>query len=173
MPTFDRQLGVLLHPSSLPGSEPIGTLGAGARGALRWMSRAGVSVWQVLPLCEGGLGYSPYSSPTSALGSPWLIDLDDLVVAGLLDEGFVSPAQPGDAVDFGAVMAWKRPLLEAAARGLLDHPARPLHEVFTRWRSQRPWVEDAALFRAIRLSRGAGDWWCWPCRTPDFSGFLP
>jgi 4-alpha-glucanotransferase len=160
--TFDHQLGVLLHPSSVAGFEPIGTLGVGARGALQWMAMAGVTVWQVLPLCEGGLGHSPYSSPTSGLGSPWLIDLNDLAADRLLDKDFVPTVPTGGAVDFEAVMAWKRPLLESAARCLLDNPGFPLHGVFTRWRAGRPWVEDAACFRAIRLARGPGDWWDWP-----------
>ncbi|MDP6944238.1 MAG: 4-alpha-glucanotransferase, partial [Myxococcota bacterium] len=167
MSTFDRQLGVLLHPTSLASFEPIGTLGAGARGALQWMGMAGVTAWQVLPLCEGGLGNSPYSSSTSALGNPWLIDLNDLARDQLIDPDFVPSVPTGGAIDYASLMTWKRPLLEHAARRLLAHSEYPLHGVFDAWRARRPWVVDAALFRALQQATSSGAWWDWPAPLRD------
>ncbi len=162
-------MGLLLHPTSLPGPEPIGTLGQGARDTLAWMVDAGMRAWQVLPLCEGGLGFSPYSSPTSALGSPWLIDLADLARDGLLQPGALPsvPTDEGSPVDYPAVARWKGPLLRQAAERLLSTPGHPLYVAFEAWRRARPWVTDAALFRVLRRALGEGDWWGWPIPMRD------
>ena len=51
-----RGAGLLMHPTSLPGPEGIGTIGQPALDAIEWMADAGLKVWQVLPLCPGGAG---------------------------------------------------------------------------------------------------------------------
>ena len=62
-PVLDRRrLGVLLHPSSLPGDGLKGTMGAHARRFVDVLVAAGVSVWQVLPLGPPG-GGSPSIAP--------------------------------------------------------------------------------------------------------------
>ena len=156
--------GLLLHPSSLPGPEGIGTLGAEARAVAAWAGRAGLRYWQVLPLCEGGPGDSPYSSPSSLVGSPWLIDLRELAEVGLLTaEEAHSIDQPASAaVDFPAVRAAKAPLLRRAARRLLDNPEHPLQEGWRAWRSAHPWIDEFALFGELRAAQGDQPWWTWP-----------
>ena len=157
-----RGAGVLLHPSSLPGPEGIGTLGAPARATVAWLAESGFGYWQVLPLCEGGPGDSPYSSPSSLVGSPWLIDLADLGEDGLLSPNEVASARaPHGPVDFAAVRATKAPLLRRAARRLLDQPDHALHGDLQRWRAQHPWADDAALFGELRDAHGGAPWWEW------------
>ena len=52
-----REAGILLHPTSLPG----GRLGADASRFLDFLARAGCRVWQILPLGPTGPQLSPYS----------------------------------------------------------------------------------------------------------------
>ncbi len=167
--TPPRGAGVLLHPSSLPGPEGIGTIGQSARDFVRWVEDAGLRYWQVLPLCEGGPGESPYSSPASFVGNPWLIDLMDLHAAGLIDGGQLAAGlSPADGdVDFDAVKAKKGPVLRAAARALLDRPDHPLHGEWLVWRAANPWIDDAALFGEIRDAQGGEPWWTWPAPLRD------
>lgn len=155
--------GLLLHPSSLPGPEGIGTLGAEARALAAWAGKAGLSYWQVLPLCEGGPGDSPYSSPSSLVGSPWLIDLRDLVAEGLLtaEEASSVSTSGGAKVDFAGVRAEKEPLLRVAARRLLGDAAHPLHGAWLDWRARHAWIEDFALFGELLSAHGGSPWWEW------------
>ncbi|MBM4113243.1 MAG: hypothetical protein FJ253_07690, partial [Phycisphaerae bacterium] len=57
-----RRAGVLLHPSSLDGPDPIGDIGPAAHRFLHWLARAGFASWQMLPVGPVGEGNSPYSS---------------------------------------------------------------------------------------------------------------
>ena len=71
---LDRSAGILCHISSLPGRK----LGKGARDFVDYISSAGFSIWQVLPLNPAGLGSSPYSSYAAFAGEPEFIDRDEL-----------------------------------------------------------------------------------------------
>lgn len=54
--------------------------------------RGGVQLWQVLPLVPPEDTYwSPYSGLDALCGNPLMIDLDDLVVRGLLDNKDLPP----------------------------------------------------------------------------------
>ena len=59
---FKRSSGILLHPTSLPGSDGIGDLGAGAYEFIEFLTNSRQNLWQVLPLGPTGYGDSPYQS---------------------------------------------------------------------------------------------------------------
>ncbi|MEC8425044.1 MAG: 4-alpha-glucanotransferase, partial [Myxococcota bacterium] len=164
-----RGAGILLHPSSLPGPEGIGTIGQSARDLVGWLASAGLRYWQVLPLCEGGPGDSPYSSPASLIGSPWLIDLTDLHDDGLLTgDELVLGLDPADGnVDFPRARERKAPLLRAAARRLLETPTHPLFDAWHAWRDAHPWIHEAALFGELRTEMDGEPWWRWPAALRD------
>src|SRR5476649_2299275 len=76
-----RRSGVLLHPTSLitgDGDSARGALGAAARGFIDWLSQAGFSIWQVLPLGPPGGGGSPYWARSDFAGYDALIDRGEL-----------------------------------------------------------------------------------------------
>ncbi|MEA3266924.1 MAG: 4-alpha-glucanotransferase, partial [Candidatus Fermentibacteria bacterium] len=81
---FDRETGILLHPTSLPGKWGIGTLGSEAYDFARWMADSNVSVWQVLPLTQPVYANSPYQALSSFAGNPLLISPEELFRMGLL-----------------------------------------------------------------------------------------
>lgn len=157
-----RQMGVLLHPSSLPGRFGIGDIGPEARRFVEWLARAGVKVWQLLPLTPPGGPHDdiPYASWASLAGNPQLISLDDLVSDGLLDrtslegvsypEGWMSNPE---ALRFKADrLGW------AAGRLLAGHRLR---EEFESFRDTANWALEAARFSA-RKGRSRGQpWWKW------------
>ena len=70
-----RSSGVLLHITSLPANEGIGTLGRPAFEFVNWLKAAGQKYWQVLPIHPPGYADSPYQSPSAFAGSPLLIDV--------------------------------------------------------------------------------------------------
>lgn len=154
-----RVAGILLHPTSLPGRHGVGDLGAGVDRFLDWLTAAGMRAWQILPLVPPGAGDSPYSSWSAFAGNPWLIDLDDLAAHGLLDAA--PPEQPfADRVDFAAMQALKGPALDSAADRLLaGHEWTPAFDAFC---AQADWLDDAALFAALRSAFDHAPWWRWP-----------
>ena len=101
-----RQSGILLHITSLPGPEGIGTLGKSAYEFADFLKSSGMSVWQVLPISPTGYGESPYQSFSTYAGNPLMIDLETLADEGLLPKQ--SPVKPADRVDYPIVMASRR-----------------------------------------------------------------
>ena len=106
-----RQSGILLHITSLPGAEGIGTMGAYARRFVDFLHESGCSIWQMLPVGPTGYGNSPYQSPSAFAGNPLLIDLTQLEEDGLLEKGSVKPHEESGLVDYAAVIAEKEALL--------------------------------------------------------------
>ena len=81
----ERSSGVLLHLTSLPGPHGGGDLGPAAHHFAEFLARSGQRYWQMLPVVPPGGGDSPYDSPSAFAGSPWLVSLELLARAGLLD----------------------------------------------------------------------------------------
>lgn len=81
---MERSCGILLHLSSLPSPYGIGTMGRAAYNFVDFLTAAGQSLWQLLPLGPTSCGDSPYQSFSSFAGNPYFIDLDMLVEDGLL-----------------------------------------------------------------------------------------
>lgn len=111
-----RSSGILLHPTSLPGPYGIGDLGPQARLFADWLTAAGQSWWQVLPLGPTGYGESPYQLFSAFAGNPMLLSLDQLVNAGYLSKRDLANAPKfiENQVDFESVMPWKGALLRRA-----------------------------------------------------------
>ncbi|MCE5256908.1 MAG: 4-alpha-glucanotransferase [Spirochaetaceae bacterium] len=112
--TFPRSAGILLHPTSLPGPYGIGTLGKEARRFIDFLSLAGIRLWQVLPLGPTGYGDSPYQSLSAFAGNPYLIDPDELVELGILDDRSANAARSENRgkVDFGELFVKRNALLD-------------------------------------------------------------
>jgi 4-alpha-glucanotransferase len=162
-----RTFGVLLHPSSLVGPEPIGTFGAEAALWLQWLASTGAGVWQVLPLTINGKDESPYFSTSAFAANHWLIDLRELRAAGLIAE-FEPPAGlDGGPIDFDAMRAWKRPRLLAAASTFLASDAHPWRTEYDQFVASADWLADACHFFALQDQYPGTPWWDWdePLRT--------
>ena len=169
-PLFDwlsaRSAGVLLHPTSLPGSQGVGTLDQAALRFLDFLAAAGMSWWQVCPLGPTGYGDSPYQCFSAFAGNPYLIDLGDFVARGLLDADDLAPLSTHDrsTVDFGSLYEVKWPILRRAFdrhKGAGRPPLGPegLDE-FTA--AQASWLDPYACFRALKDHFGGAAWWDWP-----------
>jgi 4-alpha-glucanotransferase len=160
-----RTYGVLLHPSSLPGRDRIGTLGRGAHEFVGWLAEAGVGLWQILPLTINGRADSPYFSSSAFAGNLWLIDLEHLQEHGLLDAQSVWDALHAHDLDgrvhFDELYARKRPLLWSAAERLLADREHAWQALFRQFVDESGWLADASLFFAVSDSLRA-PWWEWP-----------
>ena len=166
MPALRRRTGVLLHPTSLPGRFPVGDLGPAAERFLERLAGAGVSVWQVLPLGPTGLGDSPYGALSAFAGNPVLISPERLVEDGLLGaDELGEPAAAADAVDYAEARRVKAALLRTAFERFEQGAAPSLAEAAGAWRAapeRARWLEDWALFAALRSVHGGRPWQEWP-----------
>ena len=156
-----RELGVLLHPTSLCNREDVGTLGHGAYAFVDWLERAGVSLWQILPLTPNGLHDSPYFSSSAFAGNPWLVDLELLCEAGLLPEPALHPGPRDARVPFAQLTQSKLPRLLAAAEALLAQPRHPWRDAFEAFREREAWLAHTAHFFALGQLRQDAPWWSW------------
>jgi 4-alpha-glucanotransferase len=161
-PFEDRQLGVLLHVSSLAGPDDIGTFGEEAYEFVDWLGRAGAAIWQILPLTLNGQYDSPYFSYSAFAGNPWLIDLRILHRAGLLPGTGLRPDPVDARVPFSELNATKRPLLLVAAETFLSTPGHEWCEGFAQFRARESWLADTAHFFALKEVHGDAPWWEWP-----------
>jgi 4-alpha-glucanotransferase len=159
-----RTSGILLHPTSLPGPFGIGDLGSAAYTFVDFLAAAGQGLWQVLPLGPTGFGDSPYQCPSAFAGNPLLVSPERLLETGWIDAADLEhPPFPQDRVDFGAVKTWKRALLDRAYQGFLARADRRDREDLARFRRrQQDWLEDYALYTAIKLEQEHRPWTEWP-----------
>jgi 4-alpha-glucanotransferase len=161
---FERASGILLHPTSLPNPYGIGDLGPAAYRWLDWLAGSGCKLWQVLPLGPTGYGDSPYQCFSAFAGNPYLISPDLLLEQGLLTRDDLSdtPAWDDWRVDFGLLYQWKPALLEKAFSRFSSDPS-PVRAEFDSFRAENAaWLDDYALYMAIKESHGGGSWDDWP-----------
>ncbi|VTT97829.1 4-alpha-glucanotransferase : 4-alpha-glucanotransferase OS=Roseiflexus castenholzii (strain DSM 13941 / HLO8) GN=Rcas_2645 PE=3 SV=1: Glyco_hydro_77 [Gemmataceae bacterium] len=158
-----RTAGILLHPTSLPGPYGVGDLGPAARAWVDLLARAGQTWWQVLPLNPPGAGDSPYSAFSAFAGNPLLVSPDDLAADGLLRTDELEAAHlPAGPVNYPLAAAAKNRLLTRAWARFRDGAAPELLAEYTKFAASAEWLEDYALFTAIKETVPAGVWTDWP-----------
>jgi 4-alpha-glucanotransferase len=162
--TFKRSSGILLHPTSLPSPYGIGDLGPQAFQFIDWLASTGCKLWQILPLGPTGYGDSPYQCFSAFAGNPYLISPDDLFENGLLtqaDLDMMKENANASKVDFGLVIPRKLNLLTQAF-SRFDSAPESLQKEFKKFCKQNAsWLDDFALFMALKESNGGGAWNVW------------
>lgn len=164
-----RASGVLAHPTSFPGLHGTGDLGEAAFRFVDWLTSANQRLWQILPLGPIGPGNSPYASPSAFAGNPLLISMPWLVGDGLLEQGDLAQAPDFSEheADFNAVAAYKFPLLRRAFdRFRISASAERRAQLAAFAEQHASWLDDYALFFALKESFGGVAWIDW---EPDLA----
>ena len=159
-----RGAGLLLHVTSLPSRYGIGDVGPDAFAWIDRLCDAGQSWWQALPLGPTGYANSPYQALSSFAGNWLLISPEALIEEGLLNandcEGHSFPAE---FVDYDAVAAFKRSLIEKAWDNFVRGERPGLRQAYEQFRnSQAHWLDDYALFRALKVRYNGAYYLEWP-----------
>ena len=157
---FDRRrAGLLLHPTSLPGGFDNGDLGPEAYRFVDFMAACGFTVWQTLPLGPPHDDLSPYSAQSAHAGNPRLIALEPLIEAGWLKP------DGGPRTDEDGWTYRQRRLVEARQGFEKAGQERGEHAAFLD--RHRIWLDDFALYQAIRAGRERSAWFDWPRELRD------
>lgn len=163
---MERKAGVLMHISSLPNKRGIGSFGKSAYDFVDFMAESGLSLWQVLPMCPTSYGDSPYQSPSAIAGNPYFIDIDTLVEEGLLkpDE---APEYELAPVDYAAVYFERYATLKKAFRRFKKAPPAD----YEKFKSDNAfWLDDYALFMALKEAHGMQAWYTWDAKYMHRTG---
>lgn len=162
-PSEYRSSGILLHVTSLPSPYGIGDVGPSAFSWVDCLHDAGQGWWQALPLGPTGYGNSPYQSLSSFAGNGLLISPECLISDGLLNVSDCTSPFPSDLVDYDSVIPFKEKLLEKAWTNFhagKRSDLRPAYQEFCA--TQGTWLEDYALFRALKNKFDGSYYLEWP-----------
>ena len=150
-----------MHISSLPSPYGIGTMGKEARKFADFLEKAGQKYWQILPICPTSYGDSPYQSFSSFAGNPYFIDLETLCKEKLLKKSECESFPWGENphyVDYGVMYQSRYQLLRLAFnRFKKDIP----DEFYTFCKKEAEWLEEYALFMALKDAHGGVAWFEW------------
>ena len=161
----NKSLGILMHPSSIPGGGVCGTFGRGAKEWIRKLNKHGIEYWQFLPLTPTDSTGSPYSSPSSFALNPWFLDTDDLIEKGFIcisNKDKLGPTnQNKNYFDFDIADDSIKKIVHILVKSWSSQSEeRKLN--FFKWISKNSWVEDYAAFVVIREEFNMLPWWQLP-----------
>lgn len=152
----ERRAGVLLHATSLPGRDGIGTLGADAYYFIDWMKKAALRVWQMLPLGPTHVDGSPYQCLSAHAGNPRLICTRAMVSEGWLDER-------DSGLGLSEITLFQN--AEHRFQNVASADDRHAYEKFCK--QHAAWLDDYALFIPLRERYGNVAWNEWPPALRD------
>lgn len=159
---MERSSGILLHISSLPGQDGIGSMGKDAFQFVDFLAKTNQKVWQILPLGPVGYGNSPYQSYSAFAGNPVFIDIQQLVSDRLISKSSVTDQHfKVKKVEFERVEEWKTILFREAFDGFRKHFHRYKEEYNTFMNHNSWWLDDYALFRSLKTKNDETVWNTW------------
>ena len=163
---FQRDCGILLHPTSLPNDYGVGDFGPAAIRWIDFLSESGQNLWQILPLNPAGYGDSPYQGLSAFAANPVFLSPESVYAEGLISKDLLRSLEipSGSEVDYARVYAHKLTLSEVATDKFFkleaDHPLRKAFASFLE--SEADWIHDFACFYALKKSFGGVAWTDWP-----------
>ncbi len=154
---FKHKCGILMPISSLPCAYGIGSFGKGAFDFVDFLADTNQTCWQVLPMNPTSYGDSPYQSPASAAGNPYFVDLDLLAGEGLLTADELKSAKSkAKKVNYGWLFNVRYDILRKAYSRY-----KKGGEFSSFCRKNTDWIDDYALFMALKIKNGWRPWTEW------------
>ncbi|RQW82184.1 MAG: 4-alpha-glucanotransferase, partial [Methylococcus sp.] len=152
-----RRAGVLLHITSLPGGLGNGDLGTEAYRFVDVLGQCGISVWQTLPVNPTHPDGSPYQCLSAHAGNPLLIDLGWLAERGWLDR------EAATQIAHASPVQHRRACLDRAFHAFTESESDEAKADYREFiEAQASWLNDYALFMALREEQGGRAWQDWP-----------
>ena len=162
---MNRSAGILLSITSLPSKYGIGCFSQSAYDFVDWLEKAGQKYWQILPLGSTSYGASddsPYQAFSAFAGNPYFISLEKLIEEGVLTEEKCDSLESGNdpaCVDYDLLHKNRFSLLRKA----YERSNVMGNGSFIRFIQENNWwLDDYALFMAVREFFGEQHWTTWP-----------
>ena len=160
-----RGSGLLLHITSLPSEFGIGDLGQEAYRFVDFLSQAGQTYWQLLPInpTDQVFGNSPYSSFSAFANNTLLISPHLMVKKGWLKEKQALPEAPfnPDQVDYQKVINYKLRIFDAAFEQFQRKDIKG-GDFIKYCEENSYWLDDFALFVVLKEEFPDQIWNEWP-----------
>ena len=147
-----KSLGILVHPSSLPGGIYCGNFGKSAKDWISKLSEYKIDYWQFLPLTPADPTGSPYSSPSSFAINPWFLDINELINKRFIFESNLnelSTNYQNSYFDFDLADNLSKMIGDQLFLAW-DSQSDQRKKIFYQWIDKNSWVEDFSLFMVIR-----------------------
>jgi 4-alpha-glucanotransferase len=154
---MQKTSGILCHFTSLPSTFGVGDFGPISYKWIDYLSESGQAYWQVLPIGNTDDSGCPYATD-SAFGIADFFISPELLIKkfNLESNAFDEYKFESTTVDFKKVKKNKENILKS----VFEHFVPNLEfDVFLN--QEESWIEDYALYRTLRDSRGI-DWKSWP-----------
>lgn len=158
-----KECGVLCAISSLPSPYGVGSLGKAAFDFIDLLSETGQTYWQLLPVNQTGFGDSPYAAVSVYAGSPYYIDLNELLKKGLLTADELKTQKNFERVNYGYLYETREKILKKAFNRYLlrlfsDKTEAQSVKDFV---SENEWVLPYACFCDLKREYGGAPWLEW------------
>lgn len=154
----NKRSGILLPVSALPSKYGIGTFGKAAYEFIDFLISSEQKYWQVLPLGPVSFGDSPYSAFSVYAGNPYYIDLEMLVEEGLISSSDCESLDSDeDFVDYEKQFNHRYKILFK----LYENSADKYCAETARFMAENKWVNDYALFMALKYKNNQQPWYKW------------
>ena len=163
---FQRDSGVLVHPTSLANEYGIGDFGPCVHRWLEILAEHHQNLWQILPLNPAGYGDSPYQGLSAFAANAVFLSPEHLFEIGLISGSFLESMRlpPSASVDYPEVYQNKLKLGREAqsnfARLQSGHWLREQYEAFLE--SESEWLDDFAIYYALKARFDRVAWTDWP-----------
>src|SRR4051812_31636841 len=161
-----RSAGVLVHITSLPSSESfwgdstdyrVGTLGKDSFSFVDFMTKAGLKVWQMLPVVP--TDNSPYQAISVHAGNPDLISLDNLKNRGWISENDID----GTEKSLVALKEVRKRCAHSFHQYISSPQGAEIKNLFDKFcTDESEWLNDFALYCVLREKNDQKSWVDWP-----------
>jgi 4-alpha-glucanotransferase len=156
-----RASGILLPVFSIPSKYGIGCFSKEAYTFIDQLNQAGQKYWQLLPLGPTSYGDSPYQSFSTFAGNPYFIDLERLILEGLLEQeecDIIEFGYDDRYIDYGQIYQERKDILwKAFKRSKVE--VEDNYKTFVQ--ENKEWLPDYALFMAVKSQFGDRSWIEW------------
>ncbi|WP_035773458.1 4-alpha-glucanotransferase [Butyrivibrio sp. VCD2006] len=159
---MSRESGILMPVFSLASKYGIGCFSKEAYDFVDFLEKSYQGFWQILPIGPTGFGNSPYQPISAFAGNPYYICLETLIEEGILsyEDVNVDFGTDPEKVDYGKLYENRPVILRKAYENFIEKGE--LKEFKEYKKAHKYWLEDYALYVAIKASQDGKSWLEWP-----------